>query len=419
MYLVRRRLVTIAFCSAALLLIALGVPALAYANDIYPCSLNGKFALLSKHDLEGIYTDLALSDITLVFPDGDVTISPTDFASVKTAAVEQSYLQYITMKDVEFKYTWDFDEKALHSIVDELHMINEDACIQFSNGRLSIQPEIQHREFDTDEVCKYITEQISSSDVIDVTSLCSYPSVTEESLQGKYTDIAWINNFHISYSDGTTINAQSLYDAWDGNELDYTEFTPILNALSEHYETTDGNINFTTTGGKELLLDYYTYGHRLNTEKELEFIKECIEQRQSVDNRDPALLGYDDFGDTYIEVSIADQHVWHYVDGELCCETDCVTGKEKDHMTPQGVFYVSEKIHGKYLVGDDYKTWVNRWMRLTNSGVGLHDAYWRGRFGGDIYKYNGSHGCINLPKQYAYTLYDEITTGIPVVIYNE
>ena len=62
-------------------------------------------------------------------------------------------------------------------------------------------------------------------------------------------------------------------------------------------------------------------------------------------------------------------------------------------------------------------SWVNKWMRITWDGVGLHDASWRSSFGGTIYRNNGSHGCINLPKKYAYVLYDEVYTGIPVVVY--
>ena len=36
-------------------------------------------------------------------------------------------------------------------------------------------------------------------------------------------------------------------------------------------------------------------------------------------------------------------------------------------------------------------------MGVTYQGVGFHDATWRNRFGGTIYKTNGSHGCINTP----------------------
>ena len=52
-----------------------------------------------------------------------------------------------------------------------------------------------------------------------------------------------------------------------------------------------------------------------------------------------------------------------------------------------------------------------------NGGIGLHDASWRSKFGGDIYVRDGSHGCINLPKNKAAELYNRIQKGCPVVVH--
>ena len=49
--------------------------------------------------------------------------------------------------------------------------------------------------------------------------------------------------------------------------------------------------------------------------------------------------------------------------------------------------------------------------------VGLHDAPWRNRFGGSIYKRSGSHGCVNLPPKVAETIFANIEKGTPVVCY--
>ena len=35
----------------------------------------------------------------------------------------------------------------------------------------------------------------------------------------------------------------------------------------------------------------------------------------------------------------------------------------------------------------------------------MHDATWRGKFGGQIYKTSGSHGCINLPLSFIKDFY--------------
>lgn len=66
--------------------------------------------------------------------------------------------------------------------------------------------------------------------------------------------------------------------------------------------------------------------------------------------------------------------------------------------------------------GDGYVSHCKRFMRITNTGVALHDASWHSVFGGNIYTYNGSHGCVNLPTAFALKLYDRVTTGRTMVI---
>ena len=61
---------------------------------------------------------------------------------------------------------------------------------------------------------------------------------------------------------------------------------------------------------------------------------------------------------------------------------------------------------------------VHYWMRFNNpKAQGLHDASWRWNFGGDIYKTNGSHGCVNLPYSLAESIYNNISVGTPVICY--
>ena len=50
-------------------------------------------------------------------------------------------------------------------------------------------------------------------------------------------------------------------------------------------------------------------------------------------------------------------------------------------------------------------------------GCGFHDASWRSNFGGTIYKYDGSHGCVNLPSSIAGSFYSYVQTGMPVVVF--
>ena len=118
---------------------------------------------------------------------------------------------------------------------------------------------------------------------------------------------------------------------------------------------------------------------------------------------------------TYIKVSISKQKLWYYKKGNLKYTSKVVTGMRRKHDTPRGTFTIQGKMRKVYLIGEDYKTYVNYWMPF-NGPYGLHDATWRGYFGGTIYKNNGSHGCVNLPYKTAKYLYNHVSVGTVVKI---
>ena len=125
-------------------------------------------------------------------------------------------------------------------------------------------------------------------------------------------------------------------------------------------------------------------------------------------------------GDTYIEVSIKEQHMWFYIDGKLYVDTDVVTGNADGyHDTPKGVHSIFSRQSPAVLVGADYRTPVQYWMPFTSSGCGIHDSTWRAdwEYGGDTYKYNGSHGCVNTPYSKVAKIYKKAYNGTKVIVY--
>lgn len=128
--------------------------------------------------------------------------------------------------------------------------------------------------------------------------------------------------------------------------------------------------------------------------------------------------GDNDFGNTYIEADISRQHVWYYQNGACVWESDCVSGLEgTGRQTPSGAFRVWSKQRNRVLRGPDYESPVAYWMPFDWTGCGLHDAPWRGAFGGKIYRSNGSHGCLNLPTSKAASLYNMVSIDTPVIVY--
>ena len=95
----------------------------------------------------------------------------------------------------------------------------------------------------------------------------------------------------------------------------------------------------------------------------------------------------------------------------MIADSPCVTG-----TADIGIFPVTYTQKDATLKGPGYASFVHYWMPF-NGGEGLHDATWRGSFGGTIYKYSGSHGCVNMPPSSAAQLYEMIEPGTPVLIY--
>lgn len=123
-------------------------------------------------------------------------------------------------------------------------------------------------------------------------------------------------------------------------------------------------------------------------------------------------------GQTYVDVSIGAQTLVYYVNGNPVLVSDLVTGNtSRHHDTPKGLFKIYNKQTGRTLKGTGYSAYVNYWMPFTGN-YGLHDATWRKAFGGEIYKTNGSHGCVNMPKSMAEALYNMVSVGTPVYIHD-
>lgn len=120
---------------------------------------------------------------------------------------------------------------------------------------------------------------------------------------------------------------------------------------------------------------------------------------------------------SYIIISIDKQKLWYYNKGTLVLSSNVVTGTRGKYDTPKGTYKIRGKAKGAYLIGADYRTWVDYWMLIdSKTQIGLHDAQWRYNFGGSIYRYNGSHGCINLPYSVAKRIYSIVPTGTTVIV---
>ena len=97
-------------------------------------------------------------------------------------------------------------------------------------------------------------------------------------------------------------------------------------------------------------------------------------------------------------------------------ETEVVTGMKYQSETPSGEFYIYDKqvgdVHltGYNLQGEYYDVEVDVFMPFYG-GCGLHNSPNRTSFGGDIFTYAGSLGCVNMPYDPAMWMKDNIDVG--------
>ena len=193
-------------------------------------------------------------------------------------------------------------------------------------------------------------------------------------------------------------------------------------SLASEYDTLGGTRVFQATRGEMVTIEGGTYGNQLNQKAETDYLINAFLQNNDADRipeytKSAKKQGSDDVGDTYIEIDMTSQTLYYYEKNELILTTPVVTGNLKyGRETPERACYVYAKQKNRILRGPGYAAHVNFWMPV-NGNIGIHDAKWRDEFGGEIYKTDGSHGCINTPYDAMKQLYDMVEIGTPVIMY--
>ena len=234
----------------------------------------------------------------------------------------------------------------------------------------------------------------------------------------------------LDFSDRKEKITSTMIQSWmqvgeDGSvTFDETAMRTYLQEISKTYDTYGKERKFTTHDGRKIKVSGGSYGWMIHNGDTIVKLEEAIKAGEDV-TMEPAysFRGYvrdkDDIGDTYIEISLKEQHVWVFIDGEVKVSTDCVSGNTSlGRGTPTGIYPINYLERDATLEGEGYSSPVSYWMPF-NGNVGLHDASWRGSFGGEIYKYSGSHGCVNLPYSAAKKIFKTIEPGMPVVVYDK
>ncbi len=271
------------------------------------------------------------------------------------------------------------------------------------------------RELSLEELDAYLKPTVASDDETLLAELADL---------NKYAQMTVTYNFGAGREilDGNEIHKWISKDEQGNPIVDDTQVQAYVEVLAEKYDTAYQPKELKTSYGDMVTITRGNYGWKIDQKQEAAALKEIVlsgqgQEREPIYLQTAASRDGADYGNTYVEVNLTGQHLFYYKDGALVVESDFVSGNMARGMgTPAGAYPITYKQRNATLKGQGYTTPVSYWMPF-NRGIGLHDASWRNKFGGSIYRTNGSHGCINLPSAVARTIYENIEAGVPVLCY--
>lgn len=397
--------------------------------------------------------------LKLSFPDGkNYTINGGDFDyvfdysdSLNSILSSQNQFEWPYYALYKTSYTADgiakFDEGKVLSLLSELDEYNED--YDNSKAIVKIVNRVNHFTLRDDRM-KVFNAANATADVIDciknVSKECDLskdydePEITEkqQKILDQWTSLDTVQKASVTledddisleidkyvFSQWIKVNSQGqpIFDGQGNILIDDSKVEDYVKVISETFGTNGMPRKWEKYKGGTVMLPCKWDGYIVDEEAEKEALIKTIlsgksETRRPKYSQEGKGHGNAEVGDSYVEVDLGHQKMYYFEKGKLKLESDVVSGCKRYHNdTPSMITNIYFMQEGRTLRGENYATFVYYWMAFYNH-YGLHDATWRGKFGGDIYLTSGSHGCVNLPKDVAAELYGLVEVGTPVVLY--
>ena len=368
-------------------------------------------------------------------------------AYVKEALNEQKALHWIGsfFKKQEFisENLCFYNENKLNLKLNQLNCFKqakiepENVSYQYTDGHYQMVKEIYGNRIEKEKLKATVADSLLKGETkldLDANSCYINPVYTMKSPKA-YKTLRYLNkcaSTHVTYLFGSKRevvdgNVIQYWIAVDENLdiiLDKDKVRACVKAMSKKYDTVGVKRSFKTSLGTMVDIEGGIYGWKIDQEGETAALAENINSgriliREPVYIQKAVSRAGNEIGETYVEINITRQHMWFYKDGRLIAQGPVVTGNpNRGNATVTGAYMLNYKQEGAVLSGPGYEAGVQYWMPFYGN-IGIHDAKWRRAFGGEIYKKNGTHGCVNAPYYLAKTIYKHIESGIPIICYQE
>lgn len=350
--------------------------------------------------------------------------------------------------DIELESALSYDDEKLAAKLESLNCMDEEQAIAPKDAYISeyekdkgfsIIPEEENNQLNEETFVSMVTESLNSLgteitlEMLEEKDAYLHPSVykDDEGLNKQLKQMNKLASVTLTYqfgSDTETVTPESIVgwlktDKENNVTVDEEKAREYVNSLARKYDTfnTAGTREFKTSYGTTINVQGGDYGWWMNRPETTAELVEAIEAGEDkeltpVYYQTAANYGDKDYGNTYVEINITAQRLFLYKDGKCILETDVVTGAPYHTETPSGVYGITYKERAHTMTGEDYRVETSYWMPFAGN-VGMHDATWRNKFGGTLYKTGGSHGCVNIPYYATRTIYQNVDKGTPVICY--
>ncbi len=395
--------------------------------------------VLQIQEKDGKTEEITAADIDLVFVD-DNTIDEMLKEQRSYIWPVKTWNRHSELTTIAFAYGSARAEEALQGLDcmnEDLVTPPADAYILATEDGFVIVSEVMGDELDYDRTLSVVTDALENGDTtvsLEKTDCYLKPEVYSDDklLNSNLKELNELTRAYIilNFGDRDEIISPTVMEGWleltmDGTYvIDEMAVADYVEYLAYTYDTYGKMRQFDTTLGTTVTVENVDYGWEIEQQDTLIELLQAVEDgyegpMDPVYTHTAMSRNENDIGDTYIEICISAQNMWCYKDGECIVDTPVVTGNPNNgHGTPSnGVWEIYSKQRNVTLVGEGYTAPVDYWMPF-NGGVGIHDLQSRYAFGGDIYLYNGSHGCVNTPYDAVVTIFDSIDVGTPVIVYD-
>ena len=389
----------------------------------------------------------------------EIRLKYTSDGSVKRLLHEQNrfvwFLVFSQHKTYELPSSVSYDENLFEKKIDSLKCMKnniepEDAYIRECEDGFEVVPEIEGTRVDREKLLADIKEAVTTGRTVanlEEDDCYINPSVYAENLTKDCQQMNDLTDVVITYdfSDRKESVNRAVIKEWlTRNEngdlvLDKTAIAKYIAGLAEKYDTVGTERTFSTYDNQDITVSGGNYGWVIDQKKETDVLYQDIldkktKVREPIYEQTAESRNTNDIGYSYIEIDLTRQRMVLYQNGTPIADT----GFAASSSTPTGVYRLGEKQESAIPGNTEANSGkngvsVSLWMPFTDE-LGIYgdpeliitgadiaaDTFGSSEnmdFSSSYNCWESTEGCIAVPEEEAQIIYQNVNSGLPVIIY--